>query len=46
MGRRDESPEEEEAKSGHQLDVGTKGEQRGREDPRFLFGGLGRRWSQ
>ena len=32
--------EEEETKPGHQLDMGSEGEQRGKEDPSFPFGGL------
>lgn len=37
---RDEAPEEEETKPGYQLDMGSEGEERGKEDPRFPFGGL------
>lgn len=40
MERRDEAPEEKETKPGHQLDMGSEGEQRGKEDPSFPFGGL------
>lgn len=40
-GEKDEAPEEEETKPGHQLDMGEEGEQEGKGRPQFSIWGTG-----